>query len=1062
MLHLKPRQVAEEAIENWDDDDLDIGGDDFAFPSRAPSVATTAGLSRHRESISSRLSIRSDFESIQGDDERQVQVPGDDERSRNDAIAAATRAGIPLPHNVPASALVGGTIKRLGGRKIKQIIQQDDWDDDLEMPGPGEGGFQIKRHDPDEFPDTLRQVSGPGSSHSDSAMKSDFSSEFNKFDEFDQYATIRPKTGPTHPNLDRFRDNDDDDDFFGGRGGDTIKVSKRRTPKPITIIVPPTPVKLEMKDDDDFEHDFQLPSDGKPLRLSMGRDIPKTPISTQDDIDEWGEGSLGTRFGGTRRSDGRFNRCSSACAVSPSISSSITIESEDEGMDGIVLPTGPLNFQELLKKRQQTHPPAFEAPSPAIKPESSRPALARLSSKDDFLSGLEIGDGDVFNSSRVTLNRNVKMKTTRQLSPQRPKIAVSLKFTDKPSPPVNSKPPRPLGHERHASLLDSVSESGGPIPSRVKHSQSRLEGHSAQSSVSSIPATPGKIEVLPPSTPRRRELTKKPSINGLRNEPTTTNAQLLKLKRSMPTIRNSNSPAKPMVPRHDRPPSRTDSNTRPNLMIRPKTPNEKDRSGAESSMSQARKNPVPFLPAGNSGAQSHHVTIKTSRHFRQNDSTSSINSDYRSTSRAMSRGTIRSPSPNRVRLRGPEALAREAASKRQLTKPNKNRHFGDGRELDAFDDLPTSQTVEQKYIKQPVGRGPPKALLRNKVYQNATPDRANLSTPFSGPFSPARYENRHENLPRFARDTNASRMAREQVLSQRAPSQGGPLSSLTNQWKAQVTAKTGLQTPRPSQSARAKKGKQPVQQRPHLIKPLSDTSKTSKCRSCLSPLWHRFQRLINFFLAVKGMTYDPTTFRWDGNENDLSPFDTPSEPPSTGPIPPHMFREKENTTPRPALITNINASHGVQVVGGMVFDPQRMCWLKVPHQRDKSRTRDASEGGDTMDGFDAFDAFDDDEDDVFKDVPDLEDKPAASPDKDVQNSVASGKPRKSVGMDGGALKDDWLVGEEFDVGPEFVRRQREEEERWRRKVEKWIGTERDALERDGNWRWRIRDVVNEL
>jgi len=97
-----------------------------------------------------------------------------------------------------------------------------------------------------------------------------------------------------------------------------------------------------------------------------------------------------------------------------------------------------------------------------------------------------------------------------------------------------------------------------------------------------------------------------------------------------------------------------------------------------------------------------------------------------------------------------------------------------------------------------------------------------------------------------------------------------------------------------------------------------------------------------------------------------------------------------------------------------------------------------------MDGFDAFD----DEEDVFKDVPDLED--AIKEESEVGG-------RKSEG--GLGLKDDWLVGEEFDVGPEFVKRQREEEERWKRKCEKWVGA---GLERGGDeWRWSIRDVVNE-
>jgi hypothetical protein len=187
---------------------------------------------------------------------------------------------------------------------------------------------------------------------------------------------------------------------------------------------------------------------------------------------------------------------------------------------------------------------------------------------------------------------------------------------------------------------------------------------------------------------------------------------------------------------------------------------------------------------------------------------------------------MRSPSPVRSRLRGAEALAREAAAKRQITKPRIPRHFGDGFELDGFDDLPTSQQVEQKFIKQPVGRGAPKSLLRNKIYQNVAPDRTTTPTPTT-PYSPAR----QDNLPRFARDTNASRMAREQALAQRAPSSGAPLTALTNQWKAQVAAKTGLNTA-PTQTVRVKKSRH-VQQKPHLIKPLGDMSSNPKCKSSL-------------------------------------------------------------------------------------------------------------------------------------------------------------------------------------------------------------------------------------
>ena len=800
-------------MENWDDDDLDIGGDDFTF--RSASLATTAGLSsHHRDSVSSRLSGRS-FDSNHGDEDRHVHLPGDDERSTIDAIATAARAGIPIPHNVPSSALTGGTIKRLGGRKIKQIIQ-DDWDDgDLELPGVGDGGLQLKRQDGANFPDALRQVSG-GSVQASPVKALQPAPKFNLSPH-----RLKPKVAASNL-LDRFRDDEEDDDFFGD-GQSTIKVAKSRpTPSLLPLITPPTPQKVNTETEDNFEQDLQLPKDGGPLRLSARKDIPKTPASSHDDLDEWGEGSLGTRFGGTRR-DGRSNRSSSVSALSPSVSSSLTIESEDEGLDGLVLPVGPLDFDDILKRRQQDRSPDhLTSQTQPVKP---------LEAKEDFLAGLEIGEGDVFNPKKLTLNRNVKMKTVRQTSPTRPKTAVSLTFSNKPAIPNGSRLPRPLGgHERVPSQLAPVSESGGPIPSRNRRSQSRLGGHSSQSSVSSIhtihtPSTPSSAHTVMPSTPRRPNIVNKPSLNALRNEPTTTSAQLLKLKRSMPTMKSyPQSPAKPMTSRYERPPSRTETSSRAG-MSRPKTPVERERNGAESSMSHARKNPLPFIPAGGSSAQSHHVTIKSSRHFRRHDSESSnASSEFRPSSRAVSRTNMRSPSPRR-NARGAEALAREAATKTQVTKPVRRRHFGDGNELDGFDDLPTSRDTEKRFVKEPIGRGPPKqSSLRNKIHQDIYPARTMTPAPLT-PYSPARSR---DELPRFARDTNASRMAREQTLTHRAPSGGAPLATLTNQWKTKISATAGLSAVG-ANSVRSKKPKGPAQ-KPQLIKSLGNLN-NPKCKS---------------------------------------------------------------------------------------------------------------------------------------------------------------------------------------------------------------------------------------
>lgn len=997
----------EDEIENWDDDeDLVLEGDELSFRSSfttttgpANSHALSRPPSRRRDSTSSHVSFRSEVESWQGE-EKQLHLPGDDETSTMDAIAAAEHAGIPLPKNVPSSALMGGTIKRLGGRKIRKIIQ-DDWENDLELPEASQS-FSIKPKTDTEFPDTLRQVSG--GSIQTSPIRTMVNPSTSYEPQRRQSAQSNTSALSSALNLDRFKDTEDDDDFFGD-GAATIKVSKSRvTPQPVSFITPPTPQKAEKakEPEDDFELDLELPSDGK-LRLSTKREIPKTPTSNIDDLD-WGEGSLGTRYGGTRR-DGRSNRSSSASALSPSISSSITAESEDETFDGLVLPSGPFNFKDRLKQRKKSFSPERipEESSPAQPPKKPTQAEA---DREDFFDDLDIGDGNVFGPGKLTLHRNIKVKESQPASPARPKTAVSLTFTNN-KPASQTRIPR-LSHERaHSTSLEPVYESGGSAgPSQSRRSRSRL-GHSHQSSVVSLPTptttSPGRQ--FPLSTPRGREVGSRSSFSSLRGEAPTTSSQLLKQKRSLPAVRGLNTQPKPMshrTPTTERPPSRSETG-RLQYGLRPKTPVERQRSGLTDSPASLTRKPQPFLPAGASQSQSHHVASKTLRQFRRHDSENAI--DIRPISRSFSRSGGRSPSPHRYKV--------AADTWERLSKPKNKKHFGDGHELDGFDDLPTSRESETRFMKQPLASGT-KTTIRNRLYQNILPDRTVTPAPAS-PYSPAR----SATTPRFARDTAASRIARETSLAHRAPSHG-PLSAITAQREAGALApKTNLnQQPHlPHSSVRSKKKtKRPQQLKPHLIANLN-AGKESK--------------------LVNGMFYNAETFRWEGNENVLNAFDASVATPSTTTASTHVTREKEASTPRPALITNFSATKGVQVVSGMVFDPQNMCWLKIG-QQDKTK----SDAGDTLDGFEALD----DEEDVFKDIPDLDDKA-------VEEERGEGGGRVSD------VKDDWLVGEEFDVGPEFVRRQREEEDRWRKKCEKWVG--RGPRDRE-MWRWTIRDLVSQF
>jgi hypothetical protein len=143
--------------------------------------------------------------------------------------------------------------------------------------------------------------------------------------------------------------------------------------------------------------------------------------------------------------------------------------------------------------------------------------------------------------------------------------------------------------------------------------------------------------------------------------------------------------------------------------------------------------------------------------------------------------------------------------------PRRVRNFGDGHELDAFDDLPTSSQAEAKFLKQPVSA---KSQTRIKNHQNVVSDRTVTPSP-STPYS-----SRADYVPSFARDTAASRIARETVLAQRNPS--GVLAPLTAQRVAQLSrGNLNAQAQSSASTLKAKKIRRSPQSKPHLISNLN-------------------------------------------------------------------------------------------------------------------------------------------------------------------------------------------------------------------------------------------------
>ncbi|KAJ5183214.1 hypothetical protein N7492_000830 [Penicillium capsulatum] len=959
------RPSDEESIECWDDDDDLQFNDGVQFRAASSTGSITNSSFRpsgHRDSISSRRSARSDLESNLGDEDWQVPLNENDDLAKQEALASAKSAGIPIPTNIPSSALTGGAIKRLSSRKPRRKFV-DDWSDDVELPGP-ETVLQLKTPRETSFPEAIRHDSSAITSPVKTTGSPSWTSD------------VSTRLQSTLATLERFQD---ENDSHVDHKPPTIKIPAPRSPHKshgdINSKIPARP-----EEADDFDQDLELPPDHQPLQLSHRKNNAGNSSPVLEDFDlEWSEGSIGVRVGGTAR-DGRSIPSSSISIASPSVSSCITGGSEDDGLDGLVFPEGPLDFTTPLKRQQETQVLHGSATT-----SDGHQAPVSVDT-DDFFSGLEVDNGRAFALGKLSLNPNVKCKTEWPASPTR-RSATTLTFTNAAESP-RTRIPRVSGHDRTLSTqLETVSESGAPL-SKFKRSQSRL-GHSSQSSVSSLPPT-GPLSSSPTPNASARGLLgpRFPRDSNPSGESNVPNRQL-RTKRSLPGIRGSASStsAHTSLPA----PPHADGLARTSLN-RPKTPVE--RTIAESRSSNRRAQ-APFIPAGASERQSHHTNVKNYRPSRRTNSDGSGDLlSPQSTFSRLSRSTR--PEPFRLSLGETTSGTTASTTKRTLTRPTKRRNFGDGTELESFDDLPTSALTESQYVKNPAGRGAPRSIRTRLSQSRITPpvESPTQSSMLSSLPKPV------NSMPRFAQDTNASRNAREQRIASMNSKlrEANPLVPFNSNasWKPPFSRiSTGAA---PVRSRKSKPSRQSTS-KPHLIKPMGSGVQEAK--------------------SVRGMRYNPSTFRWEGNENLVQDFDTATAP--------------RSPKPAPALIANVGSMHNVQTVGGMIFDPQRMCWLKA---------REGQPGSNSPE-----------EEDVFAGLDDLDD--AATANRVVVDELHL--PTSGEDPSAGESSDEGPITEEFDVGPEFIRRQRAEEEKWRRKVDKWVGMDRG--DRDAHWRWAIRDLV---
>lgn len=199
--------------------------------------------------------------------------------------------------------------------------------------------------------------------------------------------------------------------------------------------------------------------------------------------------------------------------------------------------------------------------------------------------------------------------------------------------------------------------------------------------------------------------------------------------------------------------------------------------------------------------------------------------------------------------------------------------------------------------------------------------------------------------------------------------------------------------------------------------------------------------------AEKGMTYNPATHRWEGNENTLQHFDLPpleTPTPTAREQSSYMDRHyaPSSPPPRPALIAPMSTAAGVQVNGGMVFDPRQMKWLKLKEGRDVSGPLSPS-------------ITDGEEEDAFAGIDDLKDEFSPLPGGGGAAGMASPVSMATAPGVGGAAGE---MHEEFDLGPRFIEIQENEERNWRDRCKGWF-VDGEPRQDDDRWKWSIRDYL---
>ncbi|KAG6878632.1 hypothetical protein C0993_001155 [Termitomyces sp. T159_Od127] len=652
-----------------------------------------------------------------------------------------------------------------------------------------------------------------------------------------QLFTIRPP-----PSLSDIDDDDDDE------GASTIKA----TALPLSAPLKP----LQPFIDEDFEDAFALPSDLTQLSLAP---LSLSHRSSKNSL-EWGDKD---QTSSSQSSDAYSSLGFAAASPSSESISSVSLpassetdQEEQDELEGLVLPSS--LFETGHSARQLTKILDMKKKSQVT---NTRLQVAATESEDDFETGLVFDDDADLNPKRLFLRSQVPhrpFQRSHTVPQQRSSVLRPPSRLNRAKSPLN---PPPSSARQFQKIRLSPSP---PLPG-----QSRSQAFQALSSATATPSLsasflspkPGSLRgqksysgLKPPTPPASmRGLTRKASLSLIESSHThasgsgsTAAAGTSKARYEEPTIASRAKSHKYSTSRAQ------DFKVPP---TRPSTPSSNPAALRLTMPSQSRLKARPSL-SGVFGAITTQGTSPAPR------PTSPLSSH----------------SPSTIIPSRRDSHTSQPVAPKLLRRPKRQRQFGDGTELDTFEDLPTDRDKEVKFRVQP------------KRDANRIPG-ATYPSQSSGEKGNVKKKNQREDM------SGSTEKAFPTALTPAT-------NTLRRTARIEFSSKTNNSKPSSPKAAKKKAAitsSPPTRRKPTLIRNLGGTNGPK---------------------VVGDMKWNPTTLRWEGNDHVLRGFDA-----SVG------------TSTRPALITHLTGSSigspvgsfasGARIVGNMIFDPARMCWVST-------------------------------------------------------------------------------------------------------------------------------------